>query len=182
MATSKLSPLLANRATLIKAGTPNNVANDGGRIRSKSGNIALATGDLDAGDVIMLCGVPTGAVILSILIAHDDLDTNGTETLNFDVGIYSGIDDVAETKDENVYATATNEDNASLFGIKGSTEGALDYAWEARSIEKAGQKVFEDAGDTTDPDSEYFIGISIETVAATAAAGDLAFMVTYAVD
>ncbi len=179
---TKQSSLLSNRATLIAAGTPNNIANDGGRIRTKSGNIALATGDLDAADIIMLCGVPTGAVILSILIAHDDLDTNGTETLNFDVGIYENADDTAETKDENVYATATNEDNASAFGVKGATEGSVNYAFEARGIELNGQKVFEDAGDTVDPDSEYFIGISIETVTATAQAGDLAFQVTYAID
>ena len=88
MATVKQSSLLSNRGTQTAAGTPNNVVNDGGRIHTKNGTVALVTGDLTAADIIMLCGVPTGSVILSILIAHDDLDSNATETLNFDVGIY----------------------------------------------------------------------------------------------
>ena len=66
--------------------------------------------------------------------------------------------------------------------MTGADTGHVNYAFDARGIEKAGQKVFEDAGDTVDPDSEYFIGISIETTAATAVAGDLSFMITYAVD
>ncbi len=179
---TKQSPLLANAPTVTNVGTPNNVANEHGRVRSANGNIVLATGDLDAADIIMLCGVPTGAVVLSILIAHDDLDSNATETLNFDVGIYKSATDTAENGDEDVYANATNEDNASSFGIKGATEGSVNYAFEARGIQLNGQKVFEDAGDSVDPNSVYYIGISIETVAATKVAGDLAFQVTYAVD
>ena len=143
---TKQTPLLSGRAANTAAGTPTNVANDGGRIHTKNGTVALATGDLDAADIIMLCGVPTGAVILSILIAHDDLDTNATETLNFDVGIYSGADDTAETKDEDVYANATNEDNASSFGIKGATEGSVNYAWEARGIELGQRRLLRPLG------------------------------------
>ena len=169
----KQSSLLANRATLIAAGTPNNIANDGARMRTKSGNIALATGDLDANDVIMLCGVPTGAVVLSIEIANDDLE-GATPVSTFDLGIYSGAADTAETKDENVYATLVIQlQAASAF---------VDLAHEARGIELTGQKVFEDAGDATDPDSEYFIGIAIVTTPTNKVAGDLAFKVTYAVD
>ena len=43
-----------------------------------------------------------------------------------------------------------------------------------------GQKVFEDAGDSTDPGGYYLIGLKFD--AAGNAAGDLSFLVTYAVD
>lgn len=173
MATKQTS-LLSNRPSLTAAGSPNNVANDGGRIRSKSGTVALVAGDLDAADIVMLCGVPTGAVILELWIANDDLDSSGTPALAGHVGIYSGADDTAETKDQDVYATAVTQFQAA--------SGFVDLAHEARGIELAGQKVWQDAGDTEDPNSEYFIGVAWSAGAATAAAGDLSFKVVYAID
>ena len=84
---TKQTALLSNRTTQTAAGTPNNAANDGGKLRTMSGTVALATTDIDDNDIIMLCGVPTGAVVHEIWIANDDLDVNATETLVMNVGI-----------------------------------------------------------------------------------------------
>lgn len=170
---TKQTALLSNRTTQTAAGTPNNAANDGGKLRTMSGTVALATTDIDDNDIIMLCGVPTGAVVHEIWIANDDLDVNATETIVMNVGIWKEADDTAENGDEDVYATLSLQfQDASAF---------VNLAFEARGIEKAGQKVFEDAGETVDPNGEFFIGIKISTVAATAQAGDISFYVVYSV-
>ena len=176
MATKQTS-LLSNRSGQTSAGTPSNVANMGGRVRQISGTVALAVGDLDLNDIVMLAGIPTGAVLNSIKIAADALDVDATETIAWSLGIYEKADDTAETKDENVYATAI------LLGDLGAVPTAFDeYAFEARSIELCGQKVFADAGDAADTDDEYFIGLVIDVVAATPQAGDLSFIIEYTVD
>ena len=175
MATKQTS-LLSNRGTQTNAGTPNNVVNDGGRVHTKNGTVALATGDLDTGDIVMLCGVPTGAVILDINLAADDLDVNATETIAADIGVWKDALGVV-AGDVDVYT-----DGSALFETGAVAFGDANFAFVTRVIEKAGQKVFQDAGDTVDPDSEYFIGILWVVGAATAQAGDLSFIITYAVD
>ena len=170
---TKQSSLLSNRATQTLAGVPRNVVNDGGRLHTKNGIVALATTDLDANDIGMLFGIPTGAAILELWIANDDLE-GATPISTFNLGIYKEADDVAENGDENVYATlVTQLQAASAF---------VDLAFEARGIELAGQQVFKDAGDTVDPDSEYFVGLQIVTSMTNKVAGDIAFKCVYAVD
>ncbi len=167
------SPLLSNRVTLTAAGTPRNVVNDGGRIHTKNGNVAVAVADLDANDIIMLFGIPTGAVILELWIGNDDLE-GATPISTFNLGVYKNANDTSENGDENVYATlVTQLQAASAF---------VDLAFEQRGIELNGQQVFADAGDASDPDSEYFVGIQIVTSATNKVAGDIAFKCVYAVD
>lgn len=173
MATKQTS-LLSNRGSQTSAPTPNNVANERGRVRTISGSVALVAGDLDLNDIVMLAGVPTGAAVLSIKLASDDLDSNGSPSLAWDLGVYAEADDTAETKDEDAYATAITLGQAAT--------AFTEYAFEARGIEKCGQKVYEDAGDSSDPNNEYFIGLSVSTAAATGAAGDLSFIIEYAID
>lgn len=168
MATKQTS-LLSNRPSLTSAGSPRNVANDGGRVRSKNGTVSLATGDLDSSDIVMLAGVPTGATITSIKLAADALDSGSA--LAWSLGIFDEADDTSETGDEDVYGTAITLGQAAT--------SFTEYAFEARGIEKAGQKVYEDAGDSSDPDSEYFVGLTVATAPATAASGDLSFIIEY---
>ena len=172
MATKKTT-LLSNRGSLTAAPTPNDPANERGKVRSVNGTVALATGDIDAADIIMLCGLPSNAVVLQIWIANDDLDSNGSPTITANVGLYADVDG-ATAKDADVYSTVTTQ-------LQGAS-GFVDHAFEARGIEKMGQKVYEDAGDSSDTNVEYFLGVTIGTGAATAAAGDLSFNVVYAVE
>jgi len=169
---NKQSTLLSNRASQTSVKTPNDPANERGKLRTVNGNVALAAGDLSATDTVMLCAVPVNAVVLSIKIASDDLDT-GT-TLSADVGLWEDIDG-GTAKDDDAYASAvTDWRTATAF---------TEYAFEARGIEKNGQKVWQDAGDASLADAtneEYFIGVLFD--AAGNQAGDLAFQVTYAVE
>lgn len=166
---NKKSPLLTNRPSQTAAGTPNSPAQEYGRLRTINGNVALAAGDLSAGDTVMLAAVPTSARVLQIWIANDDLDSGATIT--GDVGLYADAD-ANTAKDDDVYASAVTQFR--------SATGFTDLAFEARGIEKNGQAVWEDAGDSEDPNDEYFIGVKFD--AAGDQAGDLAFQIVLAVD
>ena len=170
----KQTALVSNRPTQTSAGTPNNVANDGGRVRSKVGTVALATTDIDGvADVLVLCALPKGATVFSVLLASDDLDTNVAPTLAWNMGLYVAADGLT-AKDADVYATAITLGQAAT--------AFTDYAFEARGIELAGRKVWQDAGDTAEGSGEYFLALTVSAVSATPAAGDLSFIVRYAID
>lgn len=164
----KESTLVSNRPTATAAGTPNAPSNEYGRLRTINGIVELAVADLGAADVVVLCGLPTNAVVLSILLANDDLDTGVTNTM--DVGLYS--DRGVTAKDDDVYAAASTQLRAAA--------GFTEQAFVTRNIDKCGQKVWQDAGDTSDPGDEYFLCLTFD--AAGNQAGTVAFQVTLAVD
>lgn len=170
------SGLLSNLGSQIAAPTLNAAAVDGGKLRVAAGTIALATTSIDeANDVVMLCGLPTGAVVHSIRLAADDLDSNATPALAFNLGLFPEVDSaIAAVKDADAYASAITLGQAAT--------AFTEYAFEARNINLCGQKVYQDAGDTSDPDDVYYLGLSVSTAAATAAAGDLSFIVEYSVE
>ena len=142
----------------------------GGRMRVACGTVALATTEMEAGDTIMLAPVPTQAAIISIKIYNDDLDSGTTVTMH--VGLYADDGD-ATVKDADAYASATTDLRAAVLT-------GTEVAFEARNINTMGQRVWEDAGDSTDPGGHYLVGI--ETDAAGDTAGDLSFVITYVVD
>ena len=72
--TSLVTNLLASPPVM------NNAQELGGSMRVAAGTIALAAGDLSAGDTVMLVQVPTNAAVLSIKIYNDDLDSGTTNT------------------------------------------------------------------------------------------------------
>lgn len=166
-----LSTELSGQATVTAVGTPQNVALDGGRLRVKSGQFEIPTANFEADDVVLLAGVPTGAVVHQIWIANDDL---GSAELTCDVGIFKELTDTAENGDRNVYATLITQFQAAA--------AFTDLAFEARGIQLASQKVFEDAGDTVDTDDTYYIGLMVGTVATTPIAATLAYKIVYSVD
>jgi len=141
-----------------------------GRMRVACGTIALAAGDVSAGDTIMLAPIPTNAAVISIKIYNDDLDSGSTVTMH--CGLYTADGNVT-AKDVDAYASATTDLRAAV--IVGT-----EVAFEARNINLMGQRVWEDAGDSTDPGGFYLIGL--ETDAAGDTAGDLSFVITYVVD
>ncbi len=141
-----------------------------GRMRVACGTIALAAGDLSAGDTVMLAPIPTNAAVVSIKIYNDDLDSGTTATMH--IGLYTADGNVT-AKDVDCYCSADTSLRAAV--LTGS-----ELAFEARNINLMGQRVFEDAGDSTDPGGHYLIGI--ETDAAGDTAGDLSFLITYIVD
>ena len=142
-----------------------------GSMRIACGTIALAAGDLSASDTVMLAPIPTNAAVVSIVLYNDDLDSGTTNTC--DVGLFTSDGDVT-AKDDDCYASAITDLRAAVTGA------GTEVAFEARDINKMGQKVFEDAGDSTDPNTHYFVGLTFDAAGDTA--GDLSFKITYIVD
>jgi sulfate adenylyltransferase subunit 1 (EFTu-like GTPase family) len=141
-----------------------------GVMRVACGTIALAAGDLSAGDTIMLAPIPTNAAVVSIKIYNDDLDSGTTVTMH--VGLYTADGNVT-VKDADAYASATTDLRAAVLT-------GTEVAFEARNVNTMGQKVWQDAGDSSDPGGYYLIGL--ETDAAGDTAGDLSFLITYIVN
>ena len=141
-----------------------------GSMRVACGTIALAAGDLSAGDTVMLAPIPTNAAVVSIKIFNDDLDSGSTVTMH--VGLYTDDGNVT-AKDVDCYASATTD-------LRAAVTVGTEVAFEARNINLMGKKVWQDAGDSSDPGGHYLVGI--ETDAAGDTAGDLSFLITYVVD
>ena len=139
-------------------------------MRVACGTIALAAGDLSATDTVMLAQVPTNAAVVSIKLFNDDLDSGTTNTC--DVGLYTADGDVT-AKDDDCYASAITD-------LRGAVTTGTEVAFEARNVNLMGQRVFEDAGDSTDPGGYYLIGLKFDAAGDTA--GDLSWLITYILD
>jgi hypothetical protein len=135
--------------------------------RVATGTIALDAGDLSANDTVMLAPIPSNASITSIKLFNDDLDSGTTNTA--DVGLYTTAVAVV---DADAYASAITD-------LRGAVKTGTEVAFEARDINKMGQKVWQDAGLTSDPALTYFVGIGFP--AAGDQAGDLSFVIEYVV-
>ena len=135
--------------------------------RVATGTIALAAGDLSAEDTVMLAPISSNASITSIKLFNDDLDSGTTNTA--DVGLYNTDLSVV---DADAYASAITD-------LRGAVTVGTEVAFEARNINKMGQKVWQDAGLTSDPALTYFVGIGFP--AAGDQAGDLSFVIEYVV-
>ena len=150
----------------------NSTVNSGGRLRVAQGTVALATTDLDIGDIVHLAVLPAEASVVSIRLASDDLDSNGTPLLTWDVGVYTTA---KVASDIDAFASAiTLGQAATVF---------TEYAFEARVIEECGQKLYLDAAATlASHDNQYYISLTCFAAAATAAAGDISYNIEYVVD
>ena len=135
--------------------------------RIAQGTVALVAGDLGANDTVMLAPIPSNASITSIKLFNDDLDSGTTNTA--DVGIYKQDLTVV---DADAYASAITD-------LRGAVKTGTEVAFEARDINKMGQKVWQDAGLSSDPALTYFVGISFPAAGDTA--GDLSFIIEYTV-
>jgi hypothetical protein len=135
--------------------------------RVAAGTIALAVADLGANDTVMLAPIPSNASITSIKIFNDDLDSGTTNTA--DVGIYKQDLSVV---DADAYASA-------ITTLRSANTTGVEVAFEARDINKCGQKVWQDAGLSADSGLTYFVGLSFPAAGDTA--GDLSFVIEYTV-
>ena len=76
-----------------------------GVLRVAQGTIALAAGDSDDDDIVMLAPIPSNASVSALFIGSDTLGGSCT----FNVGIYTSAGVV---KDEDVFATAVADAGA----------------------------------------------------------------------
>ncbi len=156
-------------------------AEGAGTFAMVQGNMEVATTSIDeVGDIILLFELKGNDRLLSLKLGVDDLDTHATATLAFDVGIYKDVsaDGTAATVvDADAYASAVLHDTVLATG----TIPYVEVAFEARNIAANTDTVAVD-GDALAAElalGEHslprFIGLTVTAVAATAAAGTVAW-------
>ena len=133
-----------------------------GVVRVAQGTIALAAGDSDDNDIVMLAPIPSNAVVSQIFVGSDTLGGSCT----FNIGIYK---DDGTVVDEDLFASAV-ADAAAL----------ADLRFEAANINTAGQKMHVLAGDAVDPGGYYYIAATMQAAGGTA--GDMSFNIHYVIN
>ena len=140
----------------------NNAAELHGVLRTANGTVELAAGDSDDNDIVMLAPIPSNASVTNLFIGSDNLGGSCT----FNVGIYTTAGAV---KDEDVFAT-----------LVADGAGMADVRFEAANINTAGQKMYELAGDSSDPGGYYYIAATMSAAGGTA--GTMSWNITYVVN
>ena len=141
---------------------PNNAAELHGVLRVAQGTVELAAGDSDNNDIVMLAPIPSNASVPQLFIGSDTLGGSCT----FNVGIYTTAGAV---KDEDVFATAVADAGAMA-----------DVRFEAANIETAGKKMYELAGDSTEPGGYYYIAATMAADGGTI--GTMSWNITYVIN
>jgi len=140
----------------------NNAAELHGVLRTAHGTVELASGDSDDNDIVMLAPIPSNAAVPSLFIGSDTLGGSCT----FNVGIYTTDGTV---KDEDVFAS-----------LVADAAGMADVRFEAANIDTASKKMYELAGDTTDPGGHYYIAATMAADGQTA--GTMSWNISYVVN
>ena len=158
-----------------------------GKVRVWSDTIAAGTGDIDDNDILMMAEIPSNAKIKSIKLYNDDLDSGGSPALVTDVGIYNGNVKFNDTDGSATAYAAEGVIDRNCYGtvmtvLQGAVTAGTEVRYETLGIETVGNFMWEDAGLTSDPGRMLRIALTIETVAATAAAGDITMVVEYIVN
>lgn len=144
--------------------------------------IAVATTSIDEiNDVILVGHIPSNAVITSIKIFNDDLDSNGSPALAANVGLfYTGIGAgqvrLGKAMGDVVSATCIG---TAITTLQSANTTGVELRFEAADITSISQEAWELGGLTSDCGGLLAIGLKITTVAATAAAGDIVLVVDY---
>ena len=167
---NKNTTLVSNMLALPQVASPAGTLHATKRVAM--GTVALVADDLSANDTVMLAPVPSNAAIVTIKLFNDDLDSGTTNTC--DVGVFSESDGTFTALDDDAYASAITDLRAAVTGV------GTDVTFEARNIDKLGQRVWEDAGQSEDPGGHLFIGLTFDAAGNTA--GDLSFVIEYVVD
>jgi hypothetical protein len=159
----------------------------GGKVRVWSDTIAAGTGDIDDNDILMMAEIPSNAKIKSIKLYNDDLDSNGSPALVTDVGIYNGNVKFNDTDGSATAYAAEGVIDRDCYGtlmttLQAANTAGVEVRYETLGIETVGNFMWEDAGLTSDPGKNLRIALTIETAAATAAAGDISMVVEYVIN
>jgi hypothetical protein len=158
--TTKNTNLVANFEAIPQVA--NNSAELAGVLRTAHGSVELAAGDSTDDDIVMLAPIPSNSAVPQLFVGSDTLGGSCT----FNVGIYETDGTV---KDEDVFATSV-ADEAAL----------ADVRFQAADLNTASKKLWELAGDTSDPGGYYYVAITFNATGGTA--GTLAWNINYIVN
>lgn len=144
----------------------NEVGLSGGRVRIAMDNFEVATADYDAdGDYISLCRLPVNARVLSIKLWADAMGTSSATNC----GVYSG----SSIKDEDFFASAVDTSSAVA---------ASELRFEAANINTMGDKLWENAGESSNPGGHYDIVLTQTATATNGSDFTVSFEVLYTID
>ena len=158
--TTKNTDLVANFEATPQVA--NSAAELAGVLRTAHGSVELAAGDSTDNDIVMLAPIPSNAAVPQLFVGSDSFGGSCT----FNVGIYKTDGTV---KDEDVFATAVDVPAA-----------LADLRFEAADLNTGSQKLYELAGDTTDPGGYYYIAVTFSATGGTA--GTMAWNISYVVN
>lgn len=143
---------------------------------------AVATTSIDeVGDKVLFGPIPSNAIILDVLVLADDLDSNGSPALAVDVGLaYSAIGGNQKSSNK----TSGQAVDVDCFATAATTLQAAKVTWtslraEADDIVDIVKPAWEVAGLSEDCGGLLWVSLTVTTVAATAAAGDVVVRVDY---
>ena len=140
----------------------NNAAELAGVVRTAHGSVELAAGDSTDNDIVMLAPIPSNAAIAQLFVGADELGGS----CQYNVGIYKTDGTV---KDEDAFATAVDVPAA-----------LADLRFEAADLNTGSQKLWELAGDSTDPGGYYYIAVTFSATGGTA--GTMCWNINYIVN
>ena len=158
--TTKNTDLIANFEA--SPSIANSAAELHGVLRTAHGTVELAAGDTGDNDIVMLAPIPSNAAVPSLFIGSDTFGGSCT----FNVGIYTSA---GALKDEDAFASAVADAGAMA-----------DVRFEAANIDTAGKKMYELAGDATDPGGYYYIATTMQAAGGTA--GTMTWNISYVVN
>ena len=158
--TTKNTDLVANFEATPQVA--NSAAELAGVLRTAHGSVELAAGDSTDNDIVMLAPIPSNAAVPTLFVGSDTFGGSCT----FNVGIYKTDGTV---KDEDAFASSI-ADASSM----------IDTRYEAADLNTGSQKLWELAGDSTDPGGYFYIAITFNATGGTA--GTLNWNISYIVD
>lgn len=148
-----------------------NTLEQGGVRRSAIATLAMTTGA--AADIKRFVRIPSRALVLSVQIANDDLDSNATPTLATDVGLYKNAADGGAVVDADFFASAITQLQAAA--------GFTDVTYESAVVTVANRAkpLWDQLGLSADPGLAYDVALTYTAGAATHANGNVTLRVDY---
>ena len=158
--TTKNTDLVANFEATPQVA--NNAAELAGVVRTANGTVELFAGDSTDNDIVMLAPIPSNAAVPQLFVGSDTFGGSCA----FNVGLYKTDGTV---KDEDVFATAVLDAGAMT-----------DVRFEVADLNTGSQKLWELAGDSTDPGGYFYVAVTFSATGGTA--GSLNWNINYIVD
>jgi len=158
--TTRNTGLVANFEAIPQVA--NNAAELAGVLRTASGTVELLAGDSTDNDIVMLAPIPSNASIPQLFVGSDTFGGSCT----FNVGLYKTDGTV---KDEDVFATSVADAGAMT-----------DVRFEVADLNTGSQKLWELAGDSTDPGGYFYVALTFNATGGTA--GSLNWNIHYIVN
>lgn len=142
-----------------------------GKVRTFVATIEVAAADVDD-DTYTMLAIPAGARVQSVRLANDAI-TAGTD---YDIGLYSiTAGSLGAVKDADIYA-----DGLDLSSARAVPTEVLFNGTGAKDMAEVLERVYEDAGDTDQLASEYYVVLTANTVGS--AAGSITLFVDCCVE